>query len=51
MLNPLVHDFMVQASRNLFNASQSGDRLLAQATLVNLRATIDSYIEALERGE
>lgn len=52
-LNPLVHDFMVQASKNLFNAAVSGDRELAEATLVNLQSVLPSYIRAIveERNE
>lgn len=52
-LNPLVHDFMVHASKNLFNAAVSGDRELAEATLVNLQSVLPSYIRAIveERNE
>lgn len=50
-LNPLVADYMVQASQNLFNAAQSGDPELAEATLVNLKSTLDSYIHALHSKE
>lgn len=46
-LNPLVYDFFIQASKHLFNAAQSGDRELAEATLVNLQKVIPSYINAL----
>lgn len=47
VINPLVYDFMMKASQNLYNAAQSGDVDLAEATMVNLKATIDSYIHAL----
>jgi len=51
VINPLIADYMVHASKNLFNAAQSGDPELAEATLVNLRATLDSYILAIRKGE
>lgn len=51
VINPLIADYMSQASRNLFNAVQSGDPELAEAVLVNLRATLDSYILAFHEGE
>jgi hypothetical protein len=47
VIDPLVYDFMVKSSKNLFNAAQDGDPLLAEATLVNLRTVLDSYIHAL----
>ncbi len=47
VIDPLVYDFMMKASQNLYNAAQSGDVDLAEATLVNLNATIESYIHAL----
>ena len=52
-LNPLVHDFLVTTSKNLFNAAQSGDREYAQATLTTLYNAIPSYIAAIieERNE
>jgi hypothetical protein len=50
VINPLVADYMVKASKNLFNAVQSGDPELAEATMVNLRATLDSYIQAIREG-
>lgn len=52
-LNPLVHDFMMNYSKKLFNAAQSGDRDFAQATLTNLANEIPSYIRAIveERNE
>lgn len=46
-IDPQVHDYMMQASRNLFNAAQSGDKDLAEATLVNLQSTLPSYILAI----
>jgi hypothetical protein len=47
VIDPLVYDFMMKASQNLYNAAQAGDVDLAEATLVNLNATIESYIHAL----
>jgi hypothetical protein len=47
VINPLVYDFMMKASQNLYNAAQSGDVDLAEATMVNVRSTIDSYIHAI----
>lgn len=47
VIDPLVYDFMVKSSKNLFNAAQDGDPILAEATLVNLKAVLDSYIHAL----
>lgn len=47
VIDPLVYDFMMKASQNLYNAAQSGDVDLAEATMVNLSSTIDSYIHAL----
>ena len=47
VINPLVYDFMMKASQNLYNAAQAGDVDLAEATLVNLESTIGSYIHAL----
>jgi hypothetical protein len=47
VINPLVYDFMMKASQNLYNAAQAGDVDLAEATLVNLQSTIDSYIHAI----
>ena len=47
VIDPRVCDFLVHSSKNLFNASQSGDPELAEAVLVNLKSVIDSYIEAL----
>lgn len=38
---------MVHASKNLFNAAQSGDPELAEAVLVILGATLNSYITAI----
>ena len=51
VINPLVADYMARESKRLFNAVQSGDPELAEATLVNLRATLDSYIQAIKEGE
>lgn len=47
VIDPLVYDFLMKSSQNLFNAAQSGDVELAEATLVNLQSVIDSYIHAL----
>jgi len=50
VINPIVADYMVKASKNLFNAATSGDAELAEAVLVNLNATLDSYIHQLHEG-
>jgi len=50
VINPIVADYMVKASKNLFNAAISGDPELAKATLVNLEATLDSYIQQIHEG-
>ena len=42
---------MINASKNLFNAAQSGDPELAEAVLVNLGATLDSYINAIREDK
>ena len=47
VIDPRVYDYMMKASQNLYNAAQAGDVDLAEATLVNLKATVDSYIHAL----
>ena len=46
-LNPLVHDFLMNSSKKLFNVAQSGDSDFAQATLTNLYNEIPSYIRAI----
>lgn len=51
VIDPKVCDFLVQASKNLFNASQSGDPDLVESVLVNLKAVTDSYIHALHEGK
>lgn len=51
VIDPLVYDFMMKSSKNLFNAAQSGDVDLAEATLLNLQSVIDSYIHALHSEE
>jgi len=51
VIDPIVCDFLVKTSKNLFNASQSGDCELAEAVLVNLKSVIDSYIQALQEGK
>ena len=43
-----VAEYMSVASENLSKASVLDDRTLALATLVNLRSTLDGYIESLE---
>jgi hypothetical protein len=48
IINPLVADYMVKSSKKLFNAATSGDPELAEATLLNIRASIDSYILAIK---
>ena len=50
VINPLVADYMVKVSKNMFNAAISGDPELAKATLVNLKATLDSYIQQIDEG-
>jgi len=39
--------YMMDASDNLIKAVESGDAELMEAVLVNTRATIDTYIDAL----
>ena len=50
VISPLVADYMVQASKNLFNAAQSGDLELAEATMVNLRSSLETYINIIREG-
>ena len=47
VIDPLVHDFMIMTSKNLFNAAQSGDVDLAEAVMVKFKTQVDSYINAL----
>ena len=42
-----VAKYMLVASKNLSKASVLDDRTLALATLINLRSTLDSYVERL----
>jgi hypothetical protein len=42
---------MVQASKNLFNAAQSGDLELAEATMVNLRSSLETYLTIIREGD
>ena len=51
VINPLIADYMVQASKNLFNAAQSGDPELAEAVMVNLRSSLETYIIIIREGE
>jgi putative Mn2+ efflux pump MntP len=51
VIDPLVYDFMMNTSRKLFNAAQSGDVELAEATLTTIATTIDSYVVALKEGD
>lgn len=46
-LDPRIQDFLVHASKNLFNAAQSGDSDLAEAVMVNMLDTLPSYIQAI----
>jgi hypothetical protein len=50
VINPIVADYMVKTSKNLFNAATSGDPELAEAILVNLDTTLESYIQLLHEG-
>lgn len=50
VIDPLTYDFMMNASRKLFNAAQSGDPELAEATLRGIATTVDSYIIAIKEG-
>jgi hypothetical protein len=51
VIDPLAYDYMMQTSKKLFNAAQSGDADLAEATLNSIAATINSYILALKEGD
>ena len=51
VIDPTTFDYMMKASKRLFNAAQSGDADLAEATLVSITTTIDSYILALKEGD
>lgn len=51
IISPLVADYMVQASKNLFNAAQSGDIELAEATMVNLRSSLETYLTIIREGD
>jgi len=44
-------DFLSKYSRNLYNASQSGDPDLAEATLLSLKKELDYFIEDLQKGK
>lgn len=49
-LNPMVADFLTQASKKLFNAAQSGDTDLAEATMRWTRDNCDLFLDALAEG-
>lgn len=51
VIDPLIHDFMVNTAKKLFNAAQSGDPELAEAVLSSVSAVINSYILALKEGD
>jgi len=51
VIDPLTYDYMMGASRKFFNAAQSGDPELAEATLKAIASTINSYILAIKDGD
>ena len=51
VIEPLVYDFMVKTSKDIFNAAQSGDVGLAAATLGRAYLLIPDYLEKLIEGK
>lgn len=51
VIEPLVYDFMVKTSKDIFNAAQSGDVGLAAATLGRAYLLIPHYLEQLTEGK
>ena len=50
-LNPIVEDYMANASKKLFEASQIKDTAFAWAILTSIKKTIDTQIQILEKKE
>jgi len=51
VIEPLVYDFMVKTSKDIFNAAQSGDVGLAAATLGRTNFLIPHYLQQLTEGK
>ena len=51
VIEPLVYDFMVKTSKDIFNAAQSGDVGLAAATLGRTHFLIPHYLQQLTEGK
>ena len=51
VIEPLVYDFMVKTSKDIFNAAQSGDVGLAASTLGRTLLLIPHYLEQLTEGK
>ena len=49
-LNPMIADFLTQASKKLFNAAQSGDTDLAEASMRWTRDNCELFLSALAEG-
>ena len=47
-INPAIADYMMSASRSLFEAVQSGDTELAIAVLKKMKGSFDLCIDVLE---
>ena len=50
-INPAIADYMMSASRSLFEAVQSGDTELAIAVLRKMKGSLDLCISVLEEGK
>lgn len=51
VINPTIADYMMSASRSLFEAVQSGDVDLAIAVLRKMKGSLDLCISVLEEGK
>lgn len=49
-INPVIADYMMSASKSLFEAVQSGDTELALAVLRKMKGSVDLCISILEEG-
>ena len=50
-INPVIADYMMSASKSLFEAVQSGDTDLALAVLKKMQGSLELCISILEEGE
>jgi|688.fasta_scaffold1635227_1 hypothetical protein len=49
-LNPMIADFLTQASKKMFNAAQGGDTDFAEATMRWARDNCSLFLEAIAEG-